>query len=128
VRGLISAYERRFHCLPCPDRLVARVELDVAPAHDLATGDVVLQPMRDFVGLSFQYADYSLRYAHTESGPPSIVSTVKINRAGFTEMMDTEDMFRKWFRQAKEENLLPLRQVNLTSFLLQVRSASPAPA
>jgi hypothetical protein len=32
---------------------------------------------------------------------------VKINRAGFTEMMDTEDMFRKWFRQAKEERLLP---------------------
>ncbi|UFW41158.1 hypothetical protein BcanWSM471_33965 [Bradyrhizobium sp. WSM471] len=109
MRGLISAYERRFHCLPRPDRLVACVELDVAPAHDLAMGDVVLQlqPMRDFVGLSFQYADYSLRYGHTESGPPSIVSTVKINRAGFTEMMDTEDMFRKWFRQAKEERLLP---------------------
>jgi len=34
---------------------------------------------------------------------------VKINRAGFTEieMMDTEDMFRKWFKQAKEERLLP---------------------
>ncbi len=36
-------------------------------------------------------------------------ATVKINRAGFTEieMMDTEDMFRKWFKQAKEERLLP---------------------
>lgn len=63
--------------------------------------------LADFVGLSFQYADYSLRYGHTESGPPSIVSTVKINRAGFTEMMDTEDMFRKWFRQARAERLLP---------------------
>ncbi len=63
--------------------------------------------LQEFVGLSFQYADYSMRYGHTESGPPSIVSTVKINRAGFTEMMDTEDMFRKWFRQAREERLLP---------------------
>ncbi|MGY3288359.1 hypothetical protein ACVWWP_001426 [Bradyrhizobium sp. LM3.6] len=69
--------------------------------------DLVSPPLAEFVGLSFQYADYSLRYGHAESGSPSIVSTVKINRAGFTEMMDTEDMFRKWFRQAKEERLLP---------------------
>ena len=70
--------------------------------HDLVSPDLA-----DFVGLSFQYADYSMRYGQTESGPPSIVSTVKINRAGFTEMMDTEDMFRKWFKQAREERLLP---------------------
>ena len=70
--------------------------------HSLVSPDLA-----DFVGLSFQYADYSMRYGQTETGPPSIVSTVKINRAGFTEMMDTEDMFRKWFRQAKQERLLP---------------------
>ena len=70
--------------------------------HDLVSPDLA-----DFVGLSFQYADYSMRYGQTESGPPSIVSTVKINRAGFTEMMDTEDMFRKWFKQAKDSRLLP---------------------
>src|SRR6266852_8476622 len=63
--------------------------------------------LKEFVGLSFQYADYSMRYGQTEPGPPSIVSTVKINRAGFTEMMDTEDMFRKWFRQARASRLLP---------------------
>jgi nucleoside-diphosphate-sugar epimerase len=60
-----------------------------------------------FVGLSFQYADYSMRYGQTEPGPPSIVSTVKINQAGFTEMMDTEDMFRKWFGLARSNRLLP---------------------
>ncbi|MBV9562474.1 MAG: NAD-dependent epimerase/dehydratase family protein [Bradyrhizobium sp.] len=63
--------------------------------------------LEEFVGLSFQYADYSMRYGHSESGPPSIVSTVKINRAGFTEMMDTEDMFRKWFSHARASRLLP---------------------
>ncbi|MGL9623946.1 SDR family oxidoreductase [Bradyrhizobium sp. U531] len=72
-----------------------------------AKHDLISPGLADFVGLSFQYADYSMRYGHTESGPPSIVSTVKINRAGFTEMMDTEDMFRKWFRQAKQERMLP---------------------
>jgi nucleoside-diphosphate-sugar epimerase len=69
--------------------------------------DLIAPGLAAFVGLSFQYADYSLRYGHASSGAPSIVSTVKINRAGFTEMMDTEDMFRKWFRQAKAERLLP---------------------
>jgi len=63
--------------------------------------------LKEFVGLSFQYADYSMRYGQTQPGPPSIVSTVKINRAGFTEMMDTEDMFRKWFAQARAQRLLP---------------------
>jgi hypothetical protein len=48
-----------------------------------------------------------MRYGQTQPGPPSIVSTVKINKAGFTEMMDTEDMFRKWFRQARSNRLLP---------------------
>jgi len=69
--------------------------------------DLSAPGLEAFVGLSFQYADYTMRYGHTEPGPPSIVSTVKINKCGFTEMMDTEDMFRKWFRQARANRLLP---------------------
>jgi nucleoside-diphosphate-sugar epimerase len=68
---------------------------------------LVAPSLEAFVGLSFQYADYTMRYGQTQPGPPSIVSTVKINKAGFTEMMDTEDMFRKWFRQARSGRLLP---------------------
>jgi nucleoside-diphosphate-sugar epimerase len=69
--------------------------------------DLIAPGLEAFVGLSFQYADYSMRYGQTQPGLPSIVSTVKINQAGFTEMMDTEDMFRKWFRQARSSRLLP---------------------
>lgn len=69
--------------------------------------DLIAPGLEEFVGLSFQYADYSMRYGQTESGPPSIVSTVKLNQAGFTEMMDTEAMFRKWFKLAKASRLLP---------------------
>ena len=69
--------------------------------------DLISPGLEQFVGLSFQYADYSMRYGQTQPGPPSIVSTVKINKAGFTEMMDTEDMFRKWFRRARSSRLLP---------------------
>jgi nucleoside-diphosphate-sugar epimerase len=61
-----------------------------------------------FVGLSFQYSDYSMRFGMTEPGPPSIVSTIKINQAGFTEVMDTEVMFRKWFAHAQSSRMLPL--------------------
>ncbi|MFN5483782.1 MAG: hypothetical protein ACK5AX_03005 [Bradyrhizobium sp.] len=71
------------------------------------THDLIAPGLEEFVGLSFQYADYSMRHGQTESGPPSIVSTVKINQAGFTEMMDTEVMFRKWFKLAKASRLLP---------------------
>jgi nucleoside-diphosphate-sugar epimerase len=69
--------------------------------------DLTSPALEEFVGLSFQYADYSMRHGHTEPGPPSIVSTVKINQAAFTEMMDTEVMFRKWFAEARAERLLP---------------------
>jgi len=69
--------------------------------------NLIAPDLESFVGLSFQYADYSMRYGQTQSGPPSIVSTVKINQAGFTEMMDTEAMFQKWFKQARAAHLLP---------------------
>jgi nucleoside-diphosphate-sugar epimerase len=80
----------------------------IAPWDGLRRKHGLISPgLEAFVGLSFQYADYTMRYGQTESGPPSIVSTVKINQAGFTEMMDTEAMFRKWFAQARANRLLP---------------------
>jgi len=69
--------------------------------------NLVAPGLEEFVGLSFQYADYQMRHGQVEAGPASISSTVKINQAGFTEMMDTEAMFKKWFRQAREQRLLP---------------------
>jgi nucleoside-diphosphate-sugar epimerase len=80
----------------------------IAPWDELRRKHDLISPgLEAFVGLSFQYADYSMRYGQTQSGPPSIVSTVKINQAGFTEMMDTEAMFRKWFGRARASRLLP---------------------
>jgi len=61
----------------------------------------------DFVGLSLEYADYQMRYGHTEPGPPAIVSTIKIAQAGFHEVMDTEVMFRKWIKLFQQKRLLP---------------------
>jgi hypothetical protein len=63
--------------------------------------------LADFVGLSMEYADYQMRYGLTAVGPASIVSTIKIAQAGFTEVMDTEAMFRKWFKIFQDKQLLP---------------------
>ena len=63
--------------------------------------------LRDFVGLSFEYADYQMGYGRTEPGPPALVSTIKLMQAGFHEVMDTEAMFAKWFRIFQERQLLP---------------------
>jgi nucleoside-diphosphate-sugar epimerase len=41
--------------------------------------DLVAPGLEAFVGLPFQYADYTMRHGQTQSGPPSIVSTVKID-------------------------------------------------
>jgi len=93
---------------PVPLSLVQQSKKWTAPWDELRRKHNLLSPgLQEFVGLSFQYADYQMRYGQAESGPPSIVSTVKINQAGFTEMMDTEAMFKKWFAEAKARRLLP---------------------
>ena len=93
---------------PVPLSLVEESKKWIARWDELRRKHNLVSPgLEEFVGLSLQYADYQMRYGLTESGPPSIVSTVKINQAGFTEMMDTEVMFRKWFAQAKAARLLP---------------------
>jgi hypothetical protein len=44
-----------------------------------------------------------------ESNPPplSIVSSVKLNQAGFTELVDTEFMFRRFFKTFQDQQLIP---------------------
>ena len=84
----------------------------IAPRRDdwarIAAKHSLVQPDLDaFVGLSFQYADYTMGYGRTASGPPAIVSTIKLQQAGFHEVMDTEVMFARWFRVLQEKRLLP---------------------
>ena len=65
--------------------------------------------LREFVGLSFEYADYTMGYGRTQPGPPALVSTVKLMQAGFCEAMDTEAMFTKAFAEMQASKLLPQR-------------------
>ena len=70
--------------------------------HGLRSGN-----LRDFVGLSFEYADYTMGFGRNKPGPPAIVSTIKLMQAGFTEVMDTEVMFAKYFAKFQASRLLP---------------------
>lgn len=64
---------------------------------------LIAPAMDEFVGQSFQFAD---RYLN-ELDHPLLVSTVKLRQAGFTEMMDTEEMFMKWLKIFQEKRYLP---------------------
>jgi nucleoside-diphosphate-sugar epimerase len=77
---------------------------EIRRQHGLASGN-----LKDFVGQSFEYADYTMGFGRTQPGSPALVSTIKLMQAGFTEVMDTEAMFRKAFREMQEKKLLPPR-------------------
>ena len=89
------------------DREIKPREADwakIRAVHGLASGT-----LKDFVGLSFEYADYTMGFGRDKPGPPAIVSTIKLMQAGFTEVMDTEAMFRKCFATMQAKRLLPPR-------------------
>ena len=75
---------------------------EIRAAHGLTSGT-----LKEFVGLSFEYADYTMGFGRTEPGPAALVSTIKLMQAGFTEVMDTEAMFRKCFAEMQAKGLLP---------------------
>jgi nucleoside-diphosphate-sugar epimerase len=74
----------------------------ICKKHNLVSGT-----LREFVGLSFEYADHTMGYGRDLPGPPALVSTIKLQQAGFHEVMDTEAMFRKWFAVFQAKRLLP---------------------
>jgi nucleoside-diphosphate-sugar epimerase len=75
---------------------------EICTAHGLKSGS-----LKEFVGLSFEYADYTMGYGRDKPGPAAIVSTIKLMQAGFCEVMDTEAMFRKAFAEMQAKRLLP---------------------
>jgi nucleoside-diphosphate-sugar epimerase len=77
---------------------------EIRAAHGLKSGT-----LKEFVGLSFEYADYTMGHGRDRPGPPAIVSTIKLMQAGFCEVMDTEAMFAKAFAEMQAKRLLPPR-------------------
>ena len=63
--------------------------------------------IEDLVGESHHYADFCFAFGAEKAYPPAFVSTVKLRQAGFSEFMDTEDMFRYWLNYLIDEKVIP---------------------
>src|SRR6516165_47910 len=63
--------------------------------------------LRDYVGQSFYFADAIFGYGVSQHPSAMLVSTTKARQHGFHDCMDTEDMFRKWFRRFHDLRLSP---------------------
>lgn len=64
-------------------------------------------PIEALLGESHHYADFCFAHGATEPPPPAFVSAIKLRQAGFTEVCDTEDMFRHWLRHFIKRGILP---------------------
>ena len=83
------------------------------PAHEAQWNAVVKKhglravALADLLGESHHYADFCFAYGATTPPPPAFVSAIKLRQAGFTEVCDTEDMFRYWLRNFIDRGILP---------------------
>jgi nucleoside-diphosphate-sugar epimerase len=75
---------------------------EVRERHGLVSGT-----LKEFVGLSFEYADYTMGHGRNQPGPAALVSTIKLMQAGFCDVMDSEAMFAKAFAEMQAKKLLP---------------------
>jgi hypothetical protein len=65
------------------------------------------EDLTDFVGQGFLYADRQFCHGLSQPPPDRLVSTIKARQAGFSDCIDTEDMFRKVFRRFQDAGWLP---------------------
>ena len=69
--------------------------------------DLIAPHIESFLGQSMQFADWI--FARAAAGLRGSISTVKLQNAGFTEAMYSEDMFRKWTARYQQARLIPPR-------------------
>ena len=85
---------------------------EAMPGHEAAWARVVARhglhslTLEALVGSSWQFADRS--FAHGLARPAdSVLSPIKLRRAGFHDCEDTEDSLLHWIRRMQAERLLP---------------------
>ena len=109
---------------PRPRSLAATLPAEAADWERIRQRYNLVSPsLTDYVGASLQYLDYLMAYGAKTGDKISVVSTVKIRQAGFGEAMDTEAMFRKWFRLFEEQKLLPPSRIHA----VRRRKEDPSP-
>jgi nucleoside-diphosphate-sugar epimerase len=61
--------------------------------------------LADMVGASWQFADFVL--GHGKKPSATVLSTVKLQQAGFIECLDSQDAMIAWFKDLQEQRILP---------------------
>jgi nucleoside-diphosphate-sugar epimerase len=94
-----------------PDRPRSMAEFLPANA---ATWDTVvaeqgLKPNKvdDVLGESHHYADFCFAYGAEEPPPAAFVSSIKLRKAGVTDVYDTEETFLHWIGWLQDRTILP---------------------
>lgn len=82
---------------------------DRREAWDRIVADHGLRPvaLARLVGESHHYADFQFAHRARRPPAPALMSTVKLRRAGFHEVCDTEESFRHWLRVLMDRKILP---------------------
>ena len=62
--------------------------------------------LRELVGGSWQFLDRAFRDAGNTPAP-SLVSTIKLRKAGFNGCIDTSDSIKRCFKEMQQERLIP---------------------
>ncbi len=110
-RNLWPAISAALGIEPGPDAPLAMAEF--LPAHaaawDRAVGKHGLRKVSldALLGESHYYADFCFAYGATTPPPAAFVSAIKLRRAGFTQVCDTEDTFTYWIADFQRRKLLP---------------------
>jgi nucleoside-diphosphate-sugar epimerase len=61
--------------------------------------------LETLIGSSWQFADFSL--GDRQGAAASLMSTIKLRRAGFADCIDTEEMFGWWLGELQRRRVLP---------------------
>lgn len=69
--------------------------------------DLVMPNINEVIGKSHMYADYTFAYEAEAARVPAVVSDVKIRRAGFPDVYETEESFQYAFDTLVERGVLP---------------------
>ena len=72
-----------------------------------ARAKLVAPELAAFVGDSAIYADMLFGYGRDRPPPSTLLSTIALRRAGFSDCMDSEDMFRGWIEELRTARVLP---------------------
>ncbi len=117
INGDVLVWPHIFHCIAdvfgmqMADAAEERLE-ETMPAHEelwahmVQKYDLRRHTLAEWIGSSWQFTDRSLATGIAHPAP-SVLSPVKLNRAGFTKMIDTEESIVWWLRRLQRERWLP---------------------